>query len=456
MTIDSDKELNGQIAEWRAYVHRRRELHDTDAEELEDHLRSRITELTEAGLQADEAFLIAVKRMGSLDELSREFAFEHSERLWKQLVLPGEPDVTTAARSRRELAVMVLCAAVAALAIKVPALFGIDISDDDAGFYMRNASLFALPALAAYFAWQRRVGLRVIGVLALLFIVGAVAANAYPLADDSQSIVLTAIHLPIALWLVVGVAYAGGDWRSDRRRMDFIRFTGEWLIYFVLIALGGVVLVLFTVGAFEAIGLDAEEFINSWLLPCGAMAAVIVSAWLVEAKQSVIENMAPVLTRVFTPLFAATLVVFLVAIIWTNNGIDVERDALILFDLLLVVVLGLLLYAISARDPAAPPGLFDRLQLALVVSALIIDVMVLLAITGRIAQWGFTPNKTAALGENVILLTNLAWSAWLFLGFVRGRMPFARLEHWQTRYMIVYAVWAWTVVLVFPLVFNFA
>jgi hypothetical protein len=455
MIVDSDYDLEGQIAEWRAYMHRRRELLHTDAEELEDHLRSRITDLIEAGLRADEAFLIAVKRMGSLDELSREFAREHSERLWKQLVLPGEPDAL-AARSRRELPVMVLCAGAAALAIKVPALFGVDISDDDAGFYARNASLFALPALAAYFVWQRRVGVRVIAVLAALFLLGAVAANVYPLAGDSQSVVLTAIHLPIALWLVVGVAYAGGDWRSDRRRMDFIRFTGEWFIYFVLIGLGGLVLVLFTVGTFDAIGLDAEEFINSWLLPCGAMAAVIVSAWLVEAKQSVIENMAPVLTRVFTPLFAVTLLAFLVAITWTNNVIDVQRDVLILFDLLLVVVLGLQLYAISARDPVAPPGLFDRLQLALLVSALIIDVMVLLAITGRITEWGFTPNKTAALGENVILLTNLAWSAWLFIGFLRGRMPFARLEHWQTRYVIVYAIWAWTVVLVFPLVFDFA
>ena len=305
-------------------------------------------------------------------------------------------------------------------------------------------------------AWQRRVSPRVIGVLALLFIVGAVGANAYPLADDSQSLVLTAIHLPIALWLVVGVAYVGGDWRSDRRRMDFIRFTGEWLIYFVLIGLGGGVLVLFTVGTFNAISLDAEEFISSWLLPCGAMAAVIVSAWLVEAKQSVVENMAPVLTRLFTPLFAVTLLTFLVAMIWTNKGIDVERDVLIIFDLLLVIVLGLLLYAISARDPVARPGLFDKLQLALVVSALIIDVMVLLAIAGRITEWGFSPNKTAALGENVILLTNLAWTAWLFLGFVQRRTPFARLEHWQTRYLIVYAVWAWTVVLIFPLVFDFA
>jgi hypothetical protein len=455
MTIDSDSDLEGQIAAWRAYMDRRRELHHTDVDELEDHLRSRITELTEAGLRADEAFLIAVKRMGSLDELSREFAREHSERLWKQLVLPGEPDAPTAARSRRELPVMVLCAAIAALAIKVPSWFGLDLDGDDSGFYALNLSFFVLPVLTGYFAWQRRVSLRVIGVLALLFVVGAVAVNAYPLADDSQTIALTAIHLPIALWLVVGVAYTGGDWRSGRRRMDFIRFTGEWLIYFALLGLGGGVLTALTVGTFNAIGLNIEGFVESWLLPCGVMAAVIVSAWLVEAKQSVIENMAPVLTRVFTPLFAVVLLALLVAIIWTNNGIDVERDALILFDLLLVVVLGLLLYAISARDLTARPGLFDRLQLALVVCALVIDAMVLLAITGRITEWGFSPNKTAALGENLILLTNLAWSAWLFLAFVRGRTPFARLEQWQTRYVVVYAVWAWTVVLAFPLVFTF-
>jgi hypothetical protein len=235
-----------------------------------------------------------------------------------------------------------------------------------------------------------------------------------------------------------------------------LAFRAEWLIYFVLIGLGGGVLTAFTVGTFEAIGLDAEGFISSWLVPCGAAAAVIVAAWLVEAKQSVIENMAPVLTRVFTPLFTATLVAFLVAIVWTSNGIDVERDALILFDLLLVVVLGLLLYGLSARDPGTRPGLFDRLQLALVVSALVIDVLVLVAITGRISEWGFTANKSAALGENLVLLANLAWSAWLFLGFVRARMPFAHLERWQTRYLVVFAAWAWIVVLAFPPLFGFA
>lgn len=452
--MDDNAELEAQIAQWRGYMRRRRAVATTDTDELEDHLRSTITELTGLGLKPDEGFLVAVKRMGRQDELSREFAREHSGRLWKQLVLTPDSDAPTATGNRTTLLTMVGCAAAAAVAIKAPALFGAGF-DEHPELYARNIALFGLAPLATYFAIRRRLDPRVIAVLTLVFVLGAVAANAYPLDSSSQSLVLTAIHLPLALWLVTGVAYVGGAWRSDRRRMDFIRFTGEWFVYFVLIALGGGVLTAFTVGTFNAIGVDAEDFVSMWLMPCGAMAAVVVAAWLVEAKQSVVENMAPVLTRVFTPLFTVALLALLVGIGLSSTGIDVDRDVLILFDLLLVVVLGLLLYAISARDPEAAPGLFDKLQLALVVSALIIDVLVLAAITGRITEYGSTPNKIAALGENIILLTNLAWSAWLLFGFLRRKQPFARLERWQTRYLAVYMIWAWVVVLIFPPLFDF-
>jgi hypothetical protein len=421
-------ELETQFAQWRDYVQRRPELRPSDADELEDHLRGSVDELVAAGLSADEAFLVAVKRMGSLDELSREFAQEHSERLWKQLVLTGDPGGRAAdQRSRRDLWVMVGCAAGAAVSVKVPQLFGLRFGEDD-WFYPPNFSLFALPWLAAFLAWRRRATRSLIAILVGLFALGAVAANAYSLADTSQSVVVTSIHLPIALWLAVGLAYVADGWRSSRRRMDFIRFTGEWFVYFVLIGLGGGVLTAFMYGTFEAIGIAPEEFITQWLLPCGAVASVVVAGWLVEAKQGVVENIAPVLARLFTPLFTAVLLAFLVAVVSTSAGIDVEREALILFDLLLVVVLGLLLYSISARDPLDPAGLFDTLQLALVISALAIDVLVLVEIAGRISEYGTTPNKAAALGENVILLANLAWSAWLLWRFVRRQTPFVALE----------------------------
>ena len=237
--------------------------------------------------------------------------------------------------------------------------------------------------------------------------------------------------------------------------MDFVRFSGELFIYYVLMALGGGVLMGFTALTFAAIGADAEWFVAQWMLPCGAMGAVIVGAWLVEAKQGVIENMAPVLTRLFTPLFAAVLLAFLVTMVWTRSGIDVEREVLIGFDLLLVVVLGLLLYSVSARDPQAPPGLFDALQLLLVLSALVVDIVALAAIAGRISEFGVSPNKLAALGENLVLLVNLSWSAWLYARFLAGRGSFSALERWQIAYLPVYAAWAAFVVVAFPPLFGF-
>jgi hypothetical protein len=453
MTVDSDL-LEHRIGEWRAFVSRGRAIQDQDVQELEGHLRDLIESLTGKGLDADEAFLVAVKRMGSLSALSREFASEHSDRLWRQLVLGA--DGPAGKPPRAEPFVVLALALLAALAIKIPAFFGLEFPDGDEEFYARNLAFFVLPFLGAYLAWKRGLGIGGYARLLLPFGVAAAILNFYPFQSEGHTFVLAVIHAPIALWLVVGLAYAGFRWRDPDERMNFVRFSGELFIYYVLIALGGGVLSIFTVAMFEAIGLKAEVLVTQWLLPCGAMGAVLVGSWLVEAKQGVIENMAPVLTRLFTPLFTLVLLGFLGTMLWTGRGIDVQREVLIGFDLLLAVVLGLLLYAVSARDRRAPPGAFDYLLLTLVLTALVVDMVALAAIASRISEFGFTPNRTAALGENLILLVNLGWSAGLYIRFVRGRTTFDALERWQTSYLPVYSFWAAVVVIVFPLLFRFA
>jgi hypothetical protein len=456
MTTSTDRPVEEHIAQWRAYLLRRQGVHRADVDELEGHLRDQLQALDEAGLAGDEAFLVAVKRMGSLDALSREFALAHSERLWKQLVIASdenEPRKT----SRAETLIVLSLAVAAALAIKVPALFGLRINPNQVvpPFYVRNVSLFVFPLLTVYFAWKRHIRIAHCLWLAVPFAAAAVFANVYPFVARGDTELLTALHLPIALWMAVGVAYVGGRWFAGDGRMNFVRFSGELVIYYALIAIGGGVLTAFTLMMFAAIGLDAQWFVGPWLLPCGAMGAVIIASWLVEAKQSVIENMAPVLTRLFTPLFTLLLLTFLAAMVWTGHPIDVQREVLIGFDLLLAVVVGLVLYAASARDPQAPPDLFDGLQLLLVVSALVVDVLALSAIVARISDFGFTPNRVAALGENLILLVNLAGSAGFYARFLGGRGSFAALDRWQVRYLPVYAVWAALLVIVFPPLFGY-
>jgi len=447
--------LDEQIDHWRSYLRRRQAIHTVDIAELEDHLREQVASLMDAGLEIDEAFLVAVKRIGGLDSLSREFAREHSDRLWKQLVVADADGEDSRAGTRTEAVVAFSLAAAAAMLIKVPALFGHSIVEDG-GFYALNLSFFVLPLLGGYFVWKRALGSATLLRLGAVMGVAALVANVYPFTPDGYTQTLTALHLPLALWVgVVGAAYAGGRYRDVDGRMDFIRFSGELLIYYALIALGGGVLMGFMAMIFQAIGIDVEPIFESWILPCGAAGAVIVASWLVEAKQSVIENMAPVLTRLFTPLFASVMITFLVTMVWTGRGIDMEREILIAFDLLLVIVLALILYSVSARDRHSPPNAFDVLQVLLLVSALVVDAVALWAIGARITEFGFTPNRVAALGENVILLVNLVWTCGLYIRFLRRRGTFAAIEKWQTDYVPVYAVWAAFVVIGFPPLFGF-
>ncbi|MBD8080015.1 permease prefix domain 1-containing protein [Cellulosimicrobium arenosum] len=444
-------ELEVQIGRWRDYVRRREAISAADVDEMEDHLRERVADLTASGLDDEEAFLVAVRRMGNLDAVSREFAVEHSERLWKQLVLVAEP-ADGGTRSWRELAVVLGCAVGAGVAVKVGSFL---LGDDTA--FLRNVALLVLPFLAGYLAWKRRVTWQVGVALLVPVAVLATVLNVYPFAPDGSTALLAAIHAPVVLWAaLVGVAYVGGRWRSDGRRMDFVRFTGELAIYFALLALGGGVLLGLTAGVFTLADLDLQPALESWILPFCVPGAFVVAAWLVEAKQDVVENIAPVLTRVFTPLTIVMLVAVLGVLLSGGWVVDADRELLILMDAILVLVVCLLLYSISARDPLAPPASFDVLQLGLVAVALAVDAVALVAMFSRIAEFGVSPNKAVALGLNLLLLVHLVRSAALATAFVRRRRPFDPLARWQTRFLPVYAVWAGAVVLVVPPVFGFA
>ncbi len=443
--------VESQIAGWRAYVESAPAVNGRDADELEDHLRHEIAELSSAGLAPDEAFLVAVKRMGSVDSLSREFAREHSGRLWKQLVLSDDDAPAQKASGWVEAFAFAAGAAVAIQVARLAAGF----PDDEPTWFARNVGLFVLPFLAAYFAHRRELDVRGWLLTAAPFALGALVVNLYPWGVDSDTEALAALALPVALWFVVAHPYTGAELRSHERRMDFVRFTGEWFIYYVLIALGGGVLMALTAAILEPAGADVER-IAEWVLPSGAAGAVVVAAWLVESKQRVVENMAPVLAVLFTPLFAVMLACAAVVYAVTGLGAAFDRELVGVLDALLVVVLGLVLYGMSARDPStSSPGWMDGVQLVAVAGALVLDVMVLGTMVARIGDLGFTPNRTAALGLNLVLLVNLVGAAWLSGRFLARRSSLHRLERWQTSYLPVLALFAASVVVVLPPLFGF-
>lgn len=360
------------------------------------------------------------------------------------------PLTSTAARHQPSstLRLMVLWAAIAAVLVQVPRLLGVPLGEEG-GLTEVNLGIIALAPLAGFVLTAQRAHLRLMAGVAAVFVAMAVVVNVSGLRPGSDVSLLLLLHVPMVLWLAIGVAQANDQWRDVQARIAFLRFTGDWFVQYVLIALGGGVFAALFIGAFSALGWGAEDFVTTWVIPSGAMAAVVVVGWLVNAPTNPVAGVTPALARIFTPLFAVALVALLGGVAIRGQGLD--RDLLLNLNLLLLVVVGLLIYGLAVSSSTG--RWLWVTQTCLATTTLLVDLWVLGVLGLRIGDFGFSANKTAALGVNLILATNLAGSTWLLVrtGAVAGADQ--RLATWQARLLPVYGCWASCVVLLFPLVF---
>lgn len=457
-------DLERSIRRWRDALDQAAHLPAEGAQELEDHLRDEIDGLIRAGLAPDEAFLVAVRRMGNIHQVARQLASIDADQAWRQHFDDGPGRPPGPATSARETTLVIAAALLAALLGQVPRAFGVTLDDREGlQLYLRNLSLFVVPVLILVYWVHRRFSLRILAFLGALVLAAVAAANLYPFVPGrSWTAALMAYHLPLLLWLALGVAYAGDGWRTVRLPLDFLRFTGEVALYSVLIGCGGLVFLALVQVFFSAVGLDP------WLLQLllvevvglgGLLGLPVVAAYLVEKKRSLVENLAPVLARIFIPMFLLMMLAFIGTVAVAGKGAFADREMLIWLNVLLMLVTGMVLYDLSARrdepERGRGLGLQHLLNLGLILAALVINGIALYGISVRLAEFGFSPNRTAALGQNLLLMVNLAGLAAAYLGLARGRGSLSRMLTWQVRYMPVYFVWFAFVVFGFPPLFGF-
>ena len=399
-------------------------MDDAAPDTAADRYRSELDALRAAGLSEDEADLIARRRIG------------------------------TSGATADGLGTAVVLAVAAGAAVHAVRLAA-GAADLDDGWLLRHASLLLVPALVALLGLRRRVESRTWLRLGGAILAVALAAGAVPHRPGSDTELLAALHLPVLAWAVVLVAHAGGRARDLARRTEAVRFSGEVAVLYVLLALGGGVLVGLTGGLLAGVGVDAEP-VAEWVLPAGAAGAVVVAGWLVETRPRIAGGLAPLLAQVFTPLFAAMLlgVAAVYAVGARAGGFD--RDLVALLDVLLVVVLGLATFGQAARGGRARVGWDDRLRLAAVVAALLLDVGVLTAMLGRLTELGATPNRIAALGLNVVLLVALGGTLRHLGAAVLRRGPMVAVERWQAGVLPLLVAWAAFVAVLLPPLASFA
>lgn len=426
----------------------RRGLSAEDVEELADHLCTEYDELRGLGLSGVEAALIVEHRFGAGSEVASEYLLAHPERAWRRLDEEG-------GRPSWHLPLALGIGLVAGILTR---LFAELVPAERAVVLMRAILLIPFAFLAAYLAATARSrDFRGLALLGALLAGSAGVAIGYPGAEEGQTALLTAIHVPILVLVLVGIAFLGRRWTRLEAWMDWVRFLGEGAIYYVLTALGGGVVIGLLTAVFEAIGIDTAGpygTVLGWLVPICAVGALFVCAWLVEFKKSAMENVAPVLTAVFTPVMTIALLSFLVVVSVTGNPIEADREILIVFDLLLIVVEAIVMFTVSARPSESPVRALDWMQIALIIAGIIVDILLLWALGGRVLEYGASANKLAALGVNLLLLIHLIGALFGYLRLAKGGGALA-LERWQSAALPVFAVWAGIVAFVFPPVFRF-
>lgn len=352
--------------------------------------------------------------------------------------------------SQKEHLWVILAILFAGFLAKIPEIFSID----EEWFYPRNISFIVLPLITAFFAWKNELSLNAKSVLIGITGLSLVYINSLP-GTETDTLILACIHLPLLLWGMLGVAYSGpelGDWQ---KHLDFLRFNGEAAVLSVLIGIAAFLLSAITIGLFSLIEVPIEDFWAHYVAAFGLPAIPILGTYLAHSNPQLVNKVSPVIAKIFSPIMLVMLVFYLIAIAVTGKDPYNDREFLLLFNLLLIGVMALIFFSVaeSSSQERRPFGAWTLFLLSLV--TIIVNGIAISAIIFRISELGFTPNRTAVLGGNLLMLIHLFLISWKLYHSAVKKAELADVGKSVVRYLPVYMVWSAVVVFVLPVLFGF-
>lgn len=322
-------------------------------------------------------------------------------------------------------------------------------------FYPRFVPWLVISGLVSWFLLRaggpRRLVLQGSGLLGLALLLLLLL----PHDGRSDSIRMALIHMPLLLLSLLGLVFGAGHWRDIDQRLAYIRYGGELLILMALILVGGGVLSLLTLALFGLIDMRLEEWFFEYVVLWGVLSAPLFATWLWDQKLQRQSRLAPLIANVFSPLFLLMTVIYLLALTGDQRSPFEDREFLIVFNALLLVVWGITVFSITGREGPAS-RLQDLTNLCLLAVTLVIDGIALSAIVYRTLEFGLTPNRVGVTGANLLIFLHLLWILVEYVRALRGEERMAVLRTTIARYLPVYTGWGLFVVLVLPLLFGFA
>ncbi|SFE37462.1 hypothetical protein [Thermophagus xiamenensis] len=337
--------------------------------------------------------------------------------------------------------------------IKIPQIFNVELNDYF--FYEKNAGLILFLGLSAYtFLTKMQINYKHQITSIIVFGLSAIYINLLPSNRDSDSINLAYLHLPLFLWCFYGLIFIDFDIKDKTKRIDYIKYNGDIAILTAIILVAGGILTVITIGLFSAIDLNIEEFYFENIVIIGAVSSPIVATYIVKNFPSVTNKLAPIIATIFSPLVLITLIIYLITVVNTGKDPYNDRDFLVVFNIMLLGVMGIIVFSVSEASENRRRSFNELTLFILSIVTLIIDLIALSAILYRLGEFGFTPNRTAVLGSNLLIFGHLVLIMLdLYkVGFKENDIKTVELT--ISKYLPVYAVWTIFVTFVLPFIFE--
>ncbi|MCX6331081.1 MAG: hypothetical protein NTZ82_00430 [Bacteroidetes bacterium] len=353
--------------------------------------------------------------------------------------------------NRKEIQFVIIIAILAGLITNISNIKGINFER----FFSRNAAFIIFPFLSSYFIWKQKVEFKKILLPALAILVSVVYINLLPDSNNSNSITLALIHLPLFLWSLLGYAFLGTHLKDYQKRIDFLKFNGDLVIMCVIMYISGMLFSVITFGLFELIGLKIEQFYVQHIAIWGIPAIPIVATYLIQVNPQLINKVSPIIAKIFTPLVFLNLFIYLIAVIYTGKYPYNDRNLLLVFNVLLIGVLALILFSVAEISKTSKSKFSLVLLFGLSILTIIVNSIALSAICFRIMEWGITPNRIAVLGGNILIFINLVLVSYKLLMSTKGKAGVEGVESSIATFLPIYGIWTALVCFLFPILFHF-
>jgi hypothetical protein len=186
----------------------------------------------------------------------------------------------------------------------------------------------------------------------------------------------------------------------------------------------------------------------------GAVAAPVVSAFIIRNFTTLTNKIAPLIAAIFSPLVLVTLVVYLVAMAISGKDPYNDRDFLIIFNVMLIGVMGIIVFSVSETSLIRNQKFNQSVLFILSIVTIVIDLIALSAIFYRLGEFGLTPNRLAILVSNILILVNLVLIMIDLFRINFKKKEFIIVEMSVAKFIPIYLGWIVIVIFLFPLLFG--